>query len=74
MANRTKEEIREFIIEHWEDMSDKEMFEQMQKCGLQPSSQIAITRMRQRMGLTREGENLSNCIKRGLKNGSCEKQ
>lgn len=56
--NRSKDDIKAFIHKHWELMSDTQMYEQMIKHNLKPTSIVAVTRMRQREGLIRDNENM----------------
>jgi len=69
MANRSKEDIREYIHEHWKEKSDRVLFNAMLELGLRPTSEIAVTRMRQRDGLIRDGENIRKCLLKVYESG-----
>lgn len=77
MPNREKSEIKSFIEENWEEMSDPMLFDRMNKLGLEPASVTAITRMRQRLGLVRSTENQRRCLLQYLLkelDGTCKEQ
>lgn len=60
-GRKPKKLERDFIEKHWEEMTDHELYEAMLlKDGLHPASEVAVTRMRQRMGLIRSDEECRN--------------
>lgn len=56
MPNNENHPRKKFITEHWEEMTDKEMYEAMLGTTAEAPSETAVTRYRQRLGFLRDKE------------------
>jgi len=56
MPNNENHARKKFITDHWQKLTDQQMYEAMLGTPAEAPSEVSVTRMRQRMGLLRDKE------------------